>query len=108
MARFTPSPDIASNTTSPFAGAEGEVVLDAVSGEGVDFAIVHADWQGDGDHPFGPFGAFAKFLREIEDVGSEVKLLRGHGEDGVFEQMFHGDWGVFFFSEHGLRLAASV
>jgi hypothetical protein len=30
-------------------------------------------------------------LREIEDVGSEVELPRGHGEDGVFEQMFHGD-----------------
>ena len=73
-----------------FTWAKGQVVLDTVAGERVDFAVVHPDGEGDGDHPFWPFGAFAEFLGEVEDIGGEIELAGRHGEHGILEEVFHG------------------
>src|SRR5688572_16225833 len=68
---------------APFRGTERDVVLDAVSGEDLDFPAVHLDGTRDDDLPLWTGENVPDAGVEIEDAGGPVELLEHRPEDGA-------------------------
>ncbi|MEI9895897.1 MAG: hypothetical protein WDN28_18995 [Chthoniobacter sp.] len=64
-------------------GAHREMMLHAVALEGLDAPVVAMDGQGDGNGALRVEHALADIGIEIEVIGNDLELFRGHGVSGI-------------------------
>jgi hypothetical protein len=76
-------------TETAFRRAEGEVMLNAVTGEDMRAAVVAMNRESDGHGTFRVFEAITVVDRNFETIRDDIELAAGHVEGGMFVD-FHG------------------